>query len=238
MDLWAPYTFVASFLAQSVVALVAMAVLAGVRLPRPAAAVSQGRPLRAIVSQPRFITAAVCGAVTYLLMNFLMTSAPLAMRMCGLPISASNMAIQWHIVAMYAPSFVTGSLIARFGATRIVAAGLVLLVGSAACGLTGATEGHFTGGLILLGLGWNFGFVGASNMVLETHRPEERHKVQAFNDFLIFGTIAIGSFSSGELLVSHGWWLVNLVALPPIAIGVLALLGAWRARGRAALGRA
>ncbi len=224
MDLWSPNLFVVSYLAQAVVALVAMAVLFGVDLPRPARAdLARGRPLPAIIRQPRFIVAVVCGVVSYTLMNLVMTSAPLAMRMCGLSLSTSNWALQWHIIAMYAPSFFTGGLIARFGAQRIVAAGLLLTGMAAVAGLSGVTAMHFSAGMILLGLGWNFGFVGASAMVLETHRPEERNKVQSFNDFLVFGTMAVGSFWSGHLLVTLGWAAVNWVVFPPVTLALAVL---------------
>lgn len=230
MELWSPHLFVVSYLAQAGVAAVAMAVLAGVRLPPlTRAEVAQGRPLGVIVRQPRFVVAVVCGVVSYTLMNLVMTSAPLAMRMCGLPLSASNTAIEWHVVAMYAPSFFTGSLIARFGAPRVVAAGLVLLMGTAVCGLAGATTAHFMTGLVLLGLGWNLGFVGASALVLEAHRPEERNRVQSFNDFLVFGTMAVGSFASGGLLTAFGWAAVNWVVFPPVVLA-LAFLAATRLR--------
>ncbi len=224
MDLWPPHLFVASYLAQAVVALVAMAVLSGVDLPRPAPAdLARGRPLRAIIRQPRFIVAVVCGVVSYTLMNLVMTSAPLAMRLCGLPLSSSNWALQWHIIAMYAPSFFTGSLITRFGARPVVATGLLLTGTAAVTGLSGLSATHFSAGLVLLGLGWNFGFVGASAMVLEAHRPEERNKVQAFNDFLVFGTMAVGSFWSGHLLVTLGWAAVNWVVFPPVALALAVL---------------
>jgi MFS family permease len=227
MDLWPPHLFAVSYLAQAAVAVVAMAVLAGVDLPRPAAAeLAAGRPLGAIIRQPRFLAAAMCGVVAYALMNLVMTSAPLAMHLCGLPLSASNWAIQWHIVAMYGPSFFTGALIARFGAQRIASVGLVVTLAAAATGLAGTTVAHFSLALVLLGLGWNFGFVGASALVLETHRPEERTKVQAFNDFLVFGTVAVGSFSSGELLATHGWSAVNWVVFPPVAIALAVLFAA------------
>ena len=225
MDLWQPYVFAASYLAQAVVALIAMAVLSGVKLPRPVAAErGAGRPLLEIVRDRRFIVAVICGVVTYTLMNLVMTSAPLAMRLCGLPLATSNAAIQWHVVAMYGPSFFTGALITRFGAPRVVAAGLLLLAAAAACDLAGLTASHFIVGLILLGIGWNFGFVGASTLVLESHRPEERTRVQSFNDFLIFGTMAVGSFSSGQVLVLFGWSMVNWIVLPPVALGLGALL--------------
>lgn len=233
MNLWQPYLFAASYLAQAAVALVAMAVLAGVDLPRPVRAADAGRPLGTIIRQPRFIVAALCGVITYTLMNLVMTSAPLAMRLCGLPLSASNATIQWHVVAMYGPSFFTGALIARFGAQRVVAVGLTLLAAAAACGLAGIGLANFTVGLILLGIGWNFGFIGASSLVLETHRPEERTRVQAFNDFLVFGTMAIGSFSSGQLLMVYGWASVNWVVFPPVAVGLGALALSAILRGRA-----
>ena len=225
MGLWPPNLFVVSYLAQAAVALVAMAVLSGVDLPRPAPAeLARGRPLPAIIRQPRFVVAVVCGVVSYTLMNLVMTSAPLAMRLCGLPLSAFNGALQWHGVAMYLPSFFTGSLIARFGARRVVAAGLLLTGTAAATGLSGISATQFSAGLVLLGLGWNFGFVGASAMVLEAHRPEERNKVQSFNDFLVFGTMAFGSFSSGHLLVTFGWAAVNWVVFPPVALALAVLM--------------
>jgi MFS family permease len=234
MDVWPTRLFAASYMAQAVVALVAMLVLSGVDLPRPAAgALPQGRPLGTLIRQPIFIAAALCGVVSYTLMNLMMTSAPLAMRMCGMPVQDSNFAIQWHIVAMYAPSFFTGSIIGRFGAPRVVAVGLLILAGAALVGLSGETLPLFVTAMVLLGLGWNFGFVGASAMVMETHRPEERNKVQAFNDFLVFGTMAVGSFTSGGLLAHYGWDSVNWVMFPPVAAGLLALAVGWFGRARA-----
>ena len=237
MDLRPDALFAASYLAQALVAVVAMLVLSGVNLPRPAANAARGRPLGEIVRQRSFIVAALCGVVSYSLMNLVMTSAPLAMKLCGLPLTASNTALQWHVVAMYGPSFFTGSLITRFGAPRVVAAGLTLLSAAAAVGLAGITVPHFTLGLILLGLGWNFGFVGASAMVLDTHGPEERTRVQSFNDFLVFGTMAVGSFSSGQLLQVWGWGAVNWVVFPPVALvlAVLVFSGRLRLRLRSTL---
>lgn len=224
MELWQPYLFAASYAAQIIVAFVAMAILAGVDAPPPSAAeTAGGRPLLEIIRMPRFIAAALCGVVSYSLMNLVMTSAPLAMQLCGLTLSDSNFGLQWHIVAMFGPSFFTGALIGRFGAATIVTVGLMLEAAAAVIGLAGITAMHFWIALIVLGLGWNFGFVGASALVLETHRPSEKNKVQAFNDFLVFGTMAIGSFSSGQLLASYGWNAVNLVVFPPIAIGFVAL---------------
>jgi MFS family permease len=232
MDIWPPYLFAFSFVVQAMVALVAMAVLAGVDAPKPVPSdLHGGRPLLEIVRQPRFIAAALCGIIAYPMMNLVMTSAPLAMKICGLSVSDSNFGIQWHIVAMYGPSFFTGFLITRFGAPRIVALGLLLEAGAAAVGLSGITAMHFWATLFILGIGWNFSFVGASALVLETHRPQERNKVQAFNDFLVFGMMAIGSFSSGQLLANYGWSAVNLVVFPPVVLGLAVLtLVSWARR--------
>jgi MFS family permease len=235
MDIWPPYLFAFSFVMQAMVALIAMAVLAGVDAPRPAPSdLHGGRPLLEIVRQPLFIAAALCGIVSYPMMNLVMTSAPLAMKMCGLSVSDSNFGIQWHIVAMYGPSFFTGTLIARFGAPVIVALGLSLEAAGAMIGLSGITALHFWATLMVLGLGWNFSFVGASALVLETHRPQERNKVQAFNDFLVFGMMAVGSFSSGQLLANYGWSAVNMVVFPPVLLGLAALAVASFAKRRTA----
>lgn len=233
MDVWPPYLFAFSYVMQAAVALVAMAIVAGVDAPKPAASdFHGGRPLWQIVRRPRFIAAALCGIIAYPMMNLVMTSAPLAMKICGLSISDSNFGIQWHIVAMYAPSFVTGTLITRFGAPVVVALGLTLEAVAATIGLTGITAMHFWATLIVLGAGWNFGFIGASALVLETHSAQERNKVQAFNDFLVFGTMAVGSFSSGQLLANYGWSVVNMVVYPPVLLGLIVLAAASFARRR------
>ncbi|MGJ5202553.1 MFS transporter [Bradyrhizobium sp. HKCCYLR20261] len=235
MDVWQPYLFAFSYLIQAAVALIAMGIVFGVDLPKPAAAdLHGGRPLLEIVRQPRFIAAALCGTIAYPVMNLVMTSAPLAMQMCGLTVSDSNFGLQWHIVAMYGPSFFTGSLIARFGAPVIVALGLALEAVAAIIGLSGLTAMHFWATLVALGVGWNFGFVGASALVLETHTSAERNKVQAFNDFLIFGLMALGSFSSGQLLAHFGWSAVNLVVFPPVLLGLCVLALVWSSKRRLA----
>ncbi|MXQ10316.1 MFS transporter [Microvirga makkahensis] len=225
MDLWQPYLFAATYLAQAAISAVSALILLGVRVPMPTAAeVAGGRPLGIIVRQPLFITAVICGVVSYTLMNFLMTAAPLAMRLCGLSQESSNLGLQWHIIAMYGPGFFTGRLITRFGAPRVVTAGLSLTAASAVIGLTGVDVAHFWLTLILLGVGWNFGFIGASALVLECHRPEERTRVQPLNDFLVFGTMAVGSFSSGGLLTAYGWDTVLWVSFVPLAVAVAALI--------------
>jgi MFS family permease len=219
-DLLPPYLFAASYLGQAAVAALAFFLLFFVRVPPQNAArtVDGGRRLAEIVRQPRFIVAATCGTASYALMNLMMTSAPLAMVDCGHSVSDATLGIQWHVFAMYAPSFITGTLILRFGVVQVVAAGLALLGLSAAVGFSGITVAHFWIALILLGIGWNFTLVGATMMVTDTHRPEERNKVQAFNDFCIFGTMAVGSFVSGGMLAHFGWYLVNVVMFPVVAV--------------------
>lgn len=158
-----------------------------------------------------------------MLMNFLMTAAPLAMRLCGHSQEMSNLGLQWHVIAMYGPSFFTGGLIVRFGAPRVVAVGMTLIAASAAVGLAGIDVAHFWLTLILLGVGWNFGFVGASALVLECHRPEEKTRVQSLNDFIVFGTMAVGSFSSGGILTAYGWNTVLWVSFGPLVLAFTAL---------------
>jgi MFS family permease len=231
MHLWPAHLFAATFIAQAAVAALSALVLIGVRLPMPSAAeVAGGRPLGAITRQPLFITAVICGAVSYLLMNFLMTAAPLAMQLCGHSQENANLGLQWHVIAMYAPSFFTGRLITRFGAKRVVVAGLLLTGLSAAAGLTGIDIAHFWLTLILLGVGWNFGFIGASALVLDCHRPEEKTRVQSLNDFIVFGTMALGSFASGGLLAAYDWHAVLWVSFVPLvlAVAVLARPGSTR----------
>jgi len=237
MDLWQPYVFAATFLAQAAVAVLSAFVLISVRIPRPTAAeLAGGRPLAVIVRQPRFIIAVICGVVSYTLMNFVMTAAPLAMHLCGLSQESSNWGLQWHIIAMFGPSFFTGKLITRFGAPRVVAVGLALTAASIVIGLMGIDIAHFWLTLILLGLGWNFGFVGASALVLESHRPEERTRVQSLNDFFVFGTMTLGSFASGGLLTGYGWDAVLWVSFFPLALAVMALAARAASRDARAAG--
>jgi len=155
------------------------------------------------------------------------------MHLCGHPQEAANLGLQWHVVAMYGPSFFTGHLIARFGAGRMSMLGLALIGISAAIGLGGIDVAHFWATLVLLGLGWNFGFLGASALVLECHRPEEKTRVQSLNDFLVFGLMALGSFASGGVLAAWGWDTVLWVSLLPIPAAMAMLAAAMRRSARA-----
>ena len=224
-DLLPPYAFAASYLGQSACACLAALVLMFVKIPPlPPVHADHARPLLEIVRVPRFIVAVACGMASYTMMNMLMTSAPLAMVGCGHSVTDATLGIQWHVLAMYSPSFFTGTLIARFGVERITGIGLSLIVLAAVAGITGITVAHFWTALVLLGFGWNFAFIGATTMVTQCHRPEERNKVQAFNDFLIFGGMAIASFSSGQLLEYFGWATINAVIFPTIFVAGAMLL--------------
>ena len=241
MNQWPPHAYAATYLCAAAVSVLSALVLRGVRFAgspavpatagaAPSALPITSRPIRDVVRQPRFVVAMLCGVVSYMLMNFMMTSAPLAMELCGLPREYSNYGIELHVVAMYLPSFFTGRLIARFGETPIVLAGLALTAAAALVGMSGQTVAHFWWALALLGVGWNFGFLGASAMVLQCHTPQEGPRVQSINDFVVFGTMVIGSFASGSLLSAYGWSTVAALTLPPVVLAAAALLWLGRAR--------
>src|SRR6201999_1073455 len=218
-DLLPPHLFAASYLGQSACAVIAAVVLHFVKIPPLAVRHHEpARPLFEIVRTPRFLVAVACGMASYAMMNMVMTSAPLAMVGCGHSITDAALGIQWHVLAMYAPSFITGSLVARFGVERITGIGLALIAAAAAVNIAGLTVAHFWSALVLLGCGWNLSFIGATTMVTQCHRPHERNKVQAFNDFLIFGSMAVSSFSSGQLLEKFGWTAINEVIFPTIFV--------------------
>jgi len=227
MNLWPPHTFAFTFIAQALVAVISGFILLGVTPAEPVAAIkAAGRPLREIVRQPGFARTIFSGAVTYMIMNFLMTAAPLSMHMHGISQQASNLGIQWHVIAMYGPGFFTGRLINRFGAMRIAATGLLITAGSVFVGLSGTDIFHYWLSLILLGLGWNFGFTGASAKIIDYHRPEEKTQVQSLNDFVVFGVMIVGSFSSGALLNLYGWNAVLWGSLVPVGLALLSIIRA------------
>ena len=223
--------FAGSFLSQAALALIAIPVLMMLRAPRPAPAGANpsapaGRPLGQIMRTPRFILAVCAGVVSYGLMSFVMTAAPMAMVGCGFTIGEAAFGIQWHVLAMFAPSFFTGNLIARYGKEQITVLGLLLIAASGAVALAGLDIENFFISLILLGVGWNFGFIGATAMVTDCHTPEERGRVQGANDFIVFGTVAAASFFSGSLLTSTGWDAINWMIFPIVAAVIIPL--GWR----------
>ncbi len=216
-DVLAPVTFAGTFIALVPLGLLAAGILCFLKLPELKQTVSSApaRPLFEIVATRRFITGMICGIGSYALMTFMMTGAPLAMVIgCGFPSELATLGIQWHVLAMFGPSFFTGVLITRFGAEKVVAAGLIILMACAIVAHMGVELWNFWLALILLGAGWNFGFIGATSIVSSSYRPHEADKVQGFHDIILFGTVALSSFSSGQVFTAWGWSVMNLVIWP------------------------
>jgi len=185
---------------------------------------ASGRPLLEIVLQPKYIVALICGMLGYAVMSFVMTATPLAMSQASFLFDDTAIVIQWHVMAMFAPSFFTGNLIVRFGVLRIMFLGALFGLTCVAINLLGTQFLHFLSALVLLGLSWNFLFVGATTLLTETYTSEERNKAQAVNDFVIFSSVSIGSLSSGALQNAYGWQTVNQGALLPLAVIIAAIV--------------
>lgn len=182
------------------------------------------RPLKEIVVQPVFIVAATGAAIGYGVMNLLMTATPLAMRLCGHPYSAAATVIGAHVVGMFGPSFFTGTLIRRFGVLQVMAAGALLLYAVVAIALSGISVPHFWLALVLLGIGWNFLYIGGTTLLTDACSPAERAKTQGANDSIIFLTMMVTSFGSGVLIDAKGWEVLNWLALPFITVAAAAVL--------------
>lgn len=225
-DLLAPVTFAGCYAAMIVICTLAIGVMGFVDIPHKeeTAALGVTRPLPEILRQPRLIVAVIAATLSYGMMNLVMTAAPIAMLDCGFTTANAAWVIQWHVFAMFVPSFFTGQIIARFGAEKVCATGLLLLGCAALVGLHGISFGHFAVTLILLGLGWNFGFIGGTTLLTECYRPAEREKVQGLNDFAVFGTVAVASLTSGKLLDWFGWASVNIAIFPTVALALSLIL--------------
>jgi MFS family permease len=226
-DALAPVPFAGAYLSIAALNLFGGLVFFFLDAPAPTAAQRRGdtgRPLLEIVREPRVAVAMICAMVSYALMNLVMTSTPLAIVACGYDPDDAAGVVQAHVLAMFAPSFFTGHLIARWGVERVIAVGLVLLAGCGAVALTGVELETFYVALILLGVGWNFGFIGATSMLAGAHRPEERGKVQGLNDFCVFGLVSVASLSSGALMNQIGWDAVNLAMAPFLTLAGAALI--------------
>lgn len=225
VNLFAPVTFAGTWAVMTLLALGGALILLAVDIPLTERHdAPSGRPLWVIARQPRYMVAALTGMLAYGTMVLVMTATPVAMLGCGFSVSESSWVIQWHALAMFVPSFFTGSLIARWGAARISAAGMALLAGAAGAGLLGVDFGNFAVGLILLGLGWNFGFIGGTTMLTETYAPEEKNKAEGLNDLLIFVTTALTSLGAGKLLAWFGWNGVNYAAFPMVVLALAMLV--------------
>jgi predicted MFS family arabinose efflux permease len=218
--------FQGSLVMLALVALVALAVQSRVHVPTPSLEERSGggRPLSAIVRQPTFVVAVIAGALGYGLMNLLMTATPIAMDFCGHPFSAAAWVIEWHVVAMYAPGFATGSLIRRFGKLPIILAGTCLTALAVVVALDGISVAHFVAALALVGAGWNFMYTGATTLLTQTYAPNEKARTQGLNDFIVFATMGVSSLSSGALVTTAGWETMNRAALPVLAVIATAAL--------------
>jgi MFS family permease len=219
--------FLGTFIAMAALALVAVAVQAQVHVPKPPREghAEGGRPLAAIAAQPVFVVALLSGALGYGLMNLLMTATPLAMEFCGHSFGAVATVIEWHVVAMFAPGFVTGTLIARIGVLKVIGLGIVLMAVAIAVALNGISVMHFLVALAFVGIGWNFMYTGGTTLLTEAYRPAEKARVQGINDLVLFVTMSVSSLSSGALVTAAGWETANWAALPVLLVVALAVGG-------------
>lgn len=236
---WIPgATFAATYLVMAGLAALAIVMLSFTRLAPTAKKVTGGRvgrPLGELLRSPAIVVPMVGAAVSYALMVLVMVAAPLAMvYVCGHSAGEAAFAIQWHVVSMFAPSFVTGSIIRRIGGHLTAAIGLLLLLAAAAVNLSGVTVPHFVVALVLLGIGWNLGFIASTTLLASAYRPEEAARVQALNEQVVFGVMALASIASGVLLQSIGWQSINLLALPVAALAILVVGGGGMASRRRA----
>ncbi len=228
--------FLGTYLAVIGLNLVGVFLFAGLNIPKPRApsiGAPQGRSRMELIKTPVIAVAMICATVSYALMNLVMTSSPLAVVGCGFETGIAADVVTAHVLAMYAPSFITGHIIARFGVERVIALGLIILAGSGAVAMAGVELENFFIALILLGIGWNFGFIGATALLTNAQRPEERGRLQGLNDLIIFGGVSLASFSSGGLMncsggsVQAGWQMVNMAMLPFLVLAGGALIWLW-----------
>ncbi len=210
--------FQGAFIGLLVLYVFALVLLSLIRIPKANAAEQAGeaRPIGQIMAQPDFITAVVAGMVGYAVMNLLMTATPLAMDRCGYSFGSVASVIEWHVLGMFVPSFFTGSLVNRFGIKPMIYSGAALLVSCILINLTGTSEWHFFSALLLLGVGWNFMFIPATQLLTGTYKPAEKAKSQAANEFLVFSVVTMSALTSGWLEDSLGWFTMNWMMMPVV----------------------
>ena len=236
-----PQPFAGAYLALVGVALLSLLLMSRITFPplpgqgRSGKGQIVGRPLREIVRQPVFIVAAAGCAIGYGVMNLLMAATPIAMAQCSHPFAAAALVLEWHVLGMYVPSFFTGRLIKHFGVLPIMACGLLLNIGAVIFALSGQEVMHFLGALVVLGVGWNFLYIGGSTLATGTWAPEEKTRAQAALDFCVYATMTITSFSSGALVTTGGWTAMNLGSILPLALLAAAMVWLVRLRRAAPL---
>ena len=220
-----PVPFAGAYLFLIPINLVGILPVLFLNLPKPATPTQSKpeRPLLEVLSSPGIPAAMICAILSYSVMTLVMTATPLAMIMAGCSTDQAADVVRWHVVAMFFPSFFTGSLIVRFGHVRVIMAGLLLLAGAGLTAMTGTELRLFYAALVLLGVGWNFGFIGATSLLAASHAPRDRARVQGTNDLLLFGSLAVASLSSGALLSLGGWSLVQYAIAPAILVAAFSL---------------
>ena len=235
-ELFPAHEFVGTYLALSGLFAALMLVISVIRFPTPTEDErrERGQPLADIIRRPTFLVAVFCAAIGYGAMNFLMSATPLAMTAHGHSFDSAAIVIQWHIVGMYAPSLVTGHLIHKFGVVRVLVAGVLMMFVCVAINLSGTSGIKFWFGLVALGIAWNFMFIGGTMLLTESYSPAEKAKVQALNDFLIFGTISFTAMMSGTMFHFFGWMFLNVSILVPVGLCLCAVLWLRQARAKAA----
>lgn len=228
---WLPVPFAGAYVALVAVALLSLLVMSTIRFPAhvpPLPGAAAGRPLAEIARQPAFAVAVLAGAVGFGVMNLLMAATPLAMQQCGLPFGDAALVLEWHVLGMFVPAFFTGHLIQRFGALPVMGVGALLNFACVAVALSGVELSKFLTALLLLGVGWNFLYTGASTLLTTTYRPEEKTRAQGAMDFCVFTTMAFTSFASGALVTTQGWAWLNWGSLVPLSLAAAGLL--WLSR--------
>ncbi|MES2534750.1 MAG: MFS transporter [Pseudomonadota bacterium] len=235
-----PVPYVGAYLALIAVALLSLLIMTSITFPAhmpvvPGAA--SGRPLREIMRQPVFMVAVAAAALGYAVMNLLMAATPIAMQMCGHSFGSTALVLEWHVLGMFLPGFFTGHLIRKFGVLTVMGVGVILIVACVFVAISGEAVSQFVIALALLGVGWNFLYVGGTTLCTDSYRPEEKNKAQAAMDFWVFSSMAVSSFASGALITTKGWYWLNLGSLAPLALVAMALL-ALAAQRRSVVARA
>ena len=223
--------FAGAYLALGVLAIIALALISQIDfppVPEKTPHADQGRPLMEIMTQPVFMVSALAASISYGVMNLLMAATPLAMQVCGMPFSDTALVLEWHVIGMFAPGFITGSLIRRFGVLNIMGVGVLLNLVCILIAINGNDLHHFVSALFLLGVGWNFLFTGSTTLSLDAYRPEEKDRAQAAINFCVFAVMSLSSFASGALLTTQGWHWLNIGSIVPVLLTGIAL--AWLAR--------
>ncbi len=231
-----PVAFAGTYATLTLAAIIGLAVCSRLHIPNSkGTAAGPARPLGTVLAQPALIVAVLVGAVSYGAMNLLMTATPLAMKVCGFGYPDAADVIKWHVIAMFAPGFFSGALVKRFGKLQVMLGGCVLMFGAIVVAHGGLSYWHFWSSLVLLGLGWNFMFVGATTLLTTTYTPAEKSKVQGINDLVVFLVMMTSSAASGALVSTTGWLDLNLFAAPAVGLATLALLWLLLAQRRPAL---